>query len=206
MAKNIDFMGATFPDVPSIRLPQHEGGLVSFDDTSDGNIVASDVAQGKIGYAQGQKIIGTNVPPTGSQTITENGTYDVSSIAEAIVNVAGGGELYVDTVKVTPSSSSTTITFTGLKAEPKMFYVRNTTTISLTGTNVNAYVTDIFYNGTSAVGGSVAFTKSNQVYGRVNSSGYTITYSNGTLSIQNYTSTANGLFRTQIEYSLTYFY
>lgn len=31
------------------------------------------------------------VVPSGSQTITENGTYDVSSIASAVVNVASGG-------------------------------------------------------------------------------------------------------------------
>lgn len=91
MAKNIDFMGATFPDVPSIRLPQHEGGLVSFDDTSDGDIVPSDVAQGKIGYAQGQRVVGTAVAPSGSQIFTENGTFDVTSLAEAVINVAGGG-------------------------------------------------------------------------------------------------------------------
>ena len=91
MAKNIDFMGATFPDVPSIRLPQHEGGLVSFDDTSDGNIQPADVTQGKIGYAQGQRVVGTAVTPSGSQTYTENGTYDVTALAEAVINVAGGG-------------------------------------------------------------------------------------------------------------------
>ena len=31
------------------------------------------------------------IVPTGSQTFTENGTYDVTEIAEAIVNVGGGG-------------------------------------------------------------------------------------------------------------------
>lgn len=94
MAKNIDFMGATFPDVPRILLPQHEGGLVGFDDTSDGTAIADDIAQGKIAYVNGQKIVGTNqggIIPTGSQTFTENGTYDVTAIAEAVVNVAGGG-------------------------------------------------------------------------------------------------------------------
>ena len=91
MAKDIQWMGAIFPDVPSITLPQQGGGLASFDDTSDGNIIASDVAQGKIGYAQGQRVVGTAVAPTGSQTFTNNGTYDVASIAEAVINVAGGG-------------------------------------------------------------------------------------------------------------------
>lgn len=91
MAKNIELMGAVFPDVPSIKLQQYGGGLANFDDTSDGDITASDVTQGKIGYAQGQKVIGTAVAPTGSRTFTENGTFDVTSIAEAVINVAGGG-------------------------------------------------------------------------------------------------------------------
>lgn len=33
----------------------------------------------------------SSIVPTGSQTVTENGAYDVSALAEMIVNVAGGG-------------------------------------------------------------------------------------------------------------------
>lgn len=33
------------------------------------------------------------ITPSGSQTFTENGTYDVTAIAEAIINVSGGGGL-----------------------------------------------------------------------------------------------------------------
>ena len=60
MAKNIELMGAVFPDVPSIKLPQYGGGLVSFDDTSDADAVAGDITQGKTAYVNGVKVVGTN--------------------------------------------------------------------------------------------------------------------------------------------------
>lgn len=98
MAKNIDFMGAIFPDVPSIRLPQQGGGLVSFDDTTDANATASDIAQGKTAYVNGEKLVGT--ASGGSATIealsvTANGTYTapsgVDGYSPVTVNVSGGG-------------------------------------------------------------------------------------------------------------------
>lgn len=116
MAKDIQWMGAIFPDVPSITLPQQGGGLASFDDTSDGDIQPADVAQGKIGYAQGQRVVGTAVAPSGSQTFTNNGTYDVTSIAEAVINVAGGGggglEYETGTFEPTSAIARPTISFT----------------------------------------------------------------------------------------------
>ena len=98
MAKNIDFMGAVFPDVPSIRLPQQGGGLVSFDDTTDANATAADIASGKTAYVNGQKLVGT--ASGGGATIealnvTQNGTYTASGgvdgYSPVTVSVSGGG-------------------------------------------------------------------------------------------------------------------
>lgn len=61
MAKNVELMGAVFPDCPAVLLPTHEGPLARFTDVSDSQAVAADVAQGKAFYlADGTKTTGTN--------------------------------------------------------------------------------------------------------------------------------------------------
>ena len=60
MAKNVSLLGADYPDVPSIMLPQTGGGSAQFYDVSDTTAVAADVVAGKYFYlANGQKVVGT---------------------------------------------------------------------------------------------------------------------------------------------------
>ena len=118
MAKNIDFMGAIFPDVPSVKLPQQGGGLVAFDDTTDATATADKILQGYTAYANGQKLVGTasgGITPSGTIQITQNGQVDVTQYAIADVNVSGGGDSRFDlfhTISLgTISTTSTSETF-----------------------------------------------------------------------------------------------
>lgn len=63
MAKNVTIAGASYSSVPSIKVPQTGGGTATFYDC------------------------------TGSQSITENGTVDVTGLAQVVVSVAGSGGL-----------------------------------------------------------------------------------------------------------------
>lgn len=59
MAQDIELMGATYSAVPSIQLPKSGGGLAAFDDTTDADATAADIAQGKTAYVNGAKLVGT---------------------------------------------------------------------------------------------------------------------------------------------------
>jgi len=84
MAKNIELMGAVFPDVPSILLPQYGGGLVQYDDTTDANAVASDIANGKTAYVNGSKVIGTASGGGGASNLV-TGTFKPTSAEKGLV-------------------------------------------------------------------------------------------------------------------------
>lgn len=84
---NISLLGATYSGVSGVTLPKQGGGTATFPWVE------------------------------GSQTVTENDTYDVTGLAQLIVNVAGGGaspwtliKSQENTISTTSTSAATAVT------------------------------------------------------------------------------------------------
>lgn len=92
MAQNITLLGASYSDVPSVLLPKTGGGTAQFDDTTDANATASDIASGKTAYVNGTKLTGTasgggSSNKTGSVTYSQdyNTTQNVEIVSLATI-------------------------------------------------------------------------------------------------------------------------
>lgn len=84
MAKpNISLLGATYSGVTGVTLPQSGGGTATFPWVE------------------------------GSETKTANGTYDVTNLAELVVNVSGGSSKNAQVVQGTTRTTSSSLTAIG---------------------------------------------------------------------------------------------
>lgn len=155
------------------------------------------------GYITGSTKTGTAVTVSaselvsGSETKTANGTYDVTNLAELVVNVSGGGGgMTVATANTTLASANASIQFTGLSGEPTSFVV---TSASNLATGASPYKTaTVVFDGTDLHGQIVTNTSNaNASY----STSFTKSYSNGTLTI-----TGSGTNFQANQYKLIYTY
>ena len=149
------------------------------------------------GYISGGTHNGTAVTVSaselvsGSQTVTENDTYDVTNLATLVVNVSGGSStVAVGTKTTTLSASASSISFTSLSGNPTSFVVTSSADQSTGGTKAVA----VAYDGTNLFGMDVTTQAENDT-------GFTKSYSSGTLTITATTATFEAN-----EYKLVYTY
>lgn len=84
---NISLLGATYSGVKGVTLPKSGGGAATFPWVE------------------------------GSETKTENGTYDVTNLAELVVNVSGGGGTAKNAQVVQGTTRTASSTLTAIGAE-----------------------------------------------------------------------------------------
>ena len=120
----------------------------------------------------------------GTKTVTENGTYyadddDYQGYSSVTVNVSGGGStgLQIDTAEAELESAASSITFTGLQAEPTSFVIYPDSNKS-TGSPAN--VVAVVFDGTTIHGQTASTTSNANAH---YDTGFTKSYSNGTLTV-----------------------
>lgn len=157
----------------------------------------------------------------GSQTLIDLTNLSVSAdkVAKGVTAIDKAGNLIVgtlentnkttskavvETLTVTPSSNVTSISFNGLKEQPKSFMVMLQTQLTNTTTR---YVTGVMSNGNQTYG-TYAYQSSTRSsgYTYVSSSYFTWTYENGNLTIKTNSSTNGGYFKSGSSYVLIYSY
>ena len=115
MAQNITLLGASYSNVPSVRLPKTGGGTATFDDTtiSSNAAAASDIASGKLAYVNGSLITGTASGGSSKNAQVVQGTTRTNSSSltaigsELTVSKTGTYDIYYSCLRTNTSSSYT---------------------------------------------------------------------------------------------------
>ena len=134
-------------------------------------------------------------------TETESQESLISQIEAALEGKTGAAPgVSVGSASTKPSSNSTSIAFTGLKGQPKMFAISPTGNITLGSTR---YVTSVMYDG-DTTHGTYGYRASSSATSYYSASYFTWTYSNGTLTVRTNSSTNGGNFTSSATYKLAY--
>ena len=160
---NVTLMGASYTDVPAVTLPQTGGGTVTFYENGGGAITIEDTPDA----AGGTVRTITAIQVAGSQTITTNNTYDVTSLAQVIVNVAGSGGLVYESGTYTPASDTAqpTISFSQTHTKLPSFAMM----VDSSGYTDTRYTNLqwVYYNWEQLVGSGIYTSSSAQIYGEI---------------------------------------
>lgn len=139
------------------------------------------------------------IVPSGTKSITSNGTVDVTNFASASVSVSAQPTIAVATS--TPSSNSLSIEFS-VSAKPKTFSCQAGAQITLGTTR---YVMGVHSDGTNTYG-IYGYRSGSSAYCYYSASYFTWSYSSGTLTITANSSSNGGYFRSGTSYRLIYAY
>ena len=125
----------------------------------------------------------------------------IAQINAALEGKTGGGSsATIKTATAKLSYYGTSISFTGLTAEPKMFALIPTGNITLGTTR---YVTGVMYDG-STTHGTYGYRSGSSGTSYYSASYFTWTYSNGTLTVKTSSSSNGGNFAANLTHQLVY--
>lgn len=142
--------------------------------------------------------------PSGTVTLTSNGTHNVAGYETAVIEVptdSGQTEaVVIGTAEFTSSSNTLTATFTGLPGEPSAFEIHAAENVTLSTTR---NVESVAYDG-SVTSGRYGYKSTSSASTTYSTTAYTWEYADGTLTVKSSSATAGGYFKSGVLYQLTY--
>ena len=110
MSQTIELLGAVYSDVPAVELPKQGGGMAQFDDTTDANATASEIASGVSAYVNGTKVNGSATRRTSSDLTSSGATVTAPSgyyASNATKTITSGSATPPSTISSTGATIST---------------------------------------------------------------------------------------------------